>query len=141
MCEICSKLTKKTPNRYQRCFSGVFIVNFEHISNIVLAFLLLTLIKQMPPIPESVLLTNSVAVFAWWELETRCIDRFDFVMPKLYHISLTDSNDNTSFTKHVEMWYNIGNLDSFKFQGRRVVINLQLYEMNLTHYRPTFSNI
>ena len=45
-------------------------------------------------------------------------------MPKLYHISLTDSNDNTSFTKHVEMWYNIGNLDSFKFQGRRVVINL-----------------
>ena len=62
-------------------------------------------------------------------------------MPKLYHISLTDSNDNTSFTEHVEMWYNIGNLDSFKFQGRRVVINLQLYEMNLTHYRPTFSNI
>ena len=34
-CEICSKLTIKTP--------GVFIVNFEHISHLVLVFLLLTL--------------------------------------------------------------------------------------------------
>ena len=29
-CEICSKLTIKTPERRRR--SGVFIVNFEHIS-------------------------------------------------------------------------------------------------------------
>ena len=33
-CEICSKLTIKTP--------GVFIVNFEHISHLVPVFLLLT---------------------------------------------------------------------------------------------------
>ena len=33
-CKICSKLTMKT---------GVFIVNFEHISHLVLVFLLLTL--------------------------------------------------------------------------------------------------
>ena len=39
-CEICSKLTIKTPRR-----SGVFIVNFEHISHLVLVFLLLTLSK------------------------------------------------------------------------------------------------
>ena len=38
--EICSKLTIKTPERrYWRC-SGVFIVNFEHISHLVLVFLL-----------------------------------------------------------------------------------------------------
>ena len=36
-CEICSKLTIKTPERRQ------FIVNFEHISHLVLVFLLLTL--------------------------------------------------------------------------------------------------
>ena len=30
-CEICSKLTIKTPERHQWCRSGVFIVNFEHI--------------------------------------------------------------------------------------------------------------
>ena len=36
-CAICSKLTIKTPR------SGVFIVNFEHISHIFLVFLLLTL--------------------------------------------------------------------------------------------------
>ena len=42
-CEICSKLTTKTPERRQLRRSGVFIVNFEHISHLVLPFLLLTL--------------------------------------------------------------------------------------------------
>ena len=36
--EICSKLTKKTPERRRR--SGVLIVNFEHISRLVLMCLL-----------------------------------------------------------------------------------------------------
>ena len=42
-CEICSELTIKTPERRQWSHSGVFIVNFEHISHILLVFLLLTL--------------------------------------------------------------------------------------------------
>ena len=41
-CEICPKLTKKTPERCRRRF-GVFIVDFEHISHLVLVFPLLTL--------------------------------------------------------------------------------------------------
>ena len=41
--EICSKLTMKTPERRQWRCSGVFIINFEHISHLVLVFLLLTL--------------------------------------------------------------------------------------------------
>ena len=41
-CEICSKLTLKTQERRRRR-SGVFIVNFEHISHLVIVFLLLTL--------------------------------------------------------------------------------------------------
>ena len=59
-CEICSKLTTKTPKwRHWRSEltikkpewrqwrrSGVFIVNFEHILHLVLVFLLLTLSKQ-----------------------------------------------------------------------------------------------
>ena len=40
--EICSKLIK-TPERRQWRRSGVFIVNFEQISHLVLVFLLLTL--------------------------------------------------------------------------------------------------
>ena len=44
-CEICSKLTIKTLEQRQRCRSGVFIVNFEHISHLFLVFLLLTLNK------------------------------------------------------------------------------------------------
>ena len=39
-CEICSKLTLKTPERRYWRRSGVFIVNFEHISHLVLVFLL-----------------------------------------------------------------------------------------------------
>ena len=35
-CEICSKLIIKTPERHLWCF---FIVNFEHISHLVLMFL------------------------------------------------------------------------------------------------------
>ena len=37
-CEICSKLTTKTPEWRQWYRSGVFIVNFEHISHLVLVF-------------------------------------------------------------------------------------------------------
>ena len=42
-CEICSKLTLNTPERFHWRRSGLFIVNFEHISYLVLVFLLLTL--------------------------------------------------------------------------------------------------
>ena len=42
-CEICSKLTIKTPDQRNWRRSGVFIVNFEHISQLILVFLLLTL--------------------------------------------------------------------------------------------------
>ena len=45
MNEISSKLTIKTPERLQCRRSSVFILNFEHISHIVLVFLLLTLNK------------------------------------------------------------------------------------------------
>ena len=42
-CEICPKLTIKIPERRHWCRSGIFIVNFEHISHLVLVFILLTL--------------------------------------------------------------------------------------------------
>ena len=41
-CEICSRLTIKTPERRRRR-SGIFIVNFELILQLALVFLLLTL--------------------------------------------------------------------------------------------------
>ena len=47
-CEICSKLTIKIPERRQWRRSGVFIVNFEHISHLIVVFLLLTLNIQLP---------------------------------------------------------------------------------------------
>ena len=47
--EVCSKLTIKTLERQQWRRSGVFIVNFEHISHLFLVFLLLALNKEMLP--------------------------------------------------------------------------------------------
>ena len=47
ICEICSKLTMKTQERCHWRRSGVFIVNFEHISHLILVFLLLTLSKEI----------------------------------------------------------------------------------------------
>ena len=38
ICEICSQLTKKTPERRHWRLSGVLIVNFEQISHIVQVF-------------------------------------------------------------------------------------------------------
>ena len=46
-CEICSKLTIKTPERRHWDHSSVFIVNFKHISHLFLELLLLTLNKWM----------------------------------------------------------------------------------------------
>ena len=45
----CLKLTIKTPERRQWHPSGVFIVNFEHISDIFVVFLLLPLNKPLLP--------------------------------------------------------------------------------------------
>ena len=42
-CEICSKLTIRTLEQHHWRRFGVFIVNFEHISYLVLVYLLLTL--------------------------------------------------------------------------------------------------
>ena len=42
-CEICSNLAMKTPERCLWRHSGIFIVNFEHISYLILVFVLLTL--------------------------------------------------------------------------------------------------
>ena len=49
-CEICSKLTIKTPEGRQWSRSGNITVNFKHISHLFLLFLLLTLNKSMPAV-------------------------------------------------------------------------------------------
>ena len=46
-CEICSKLTIKTRERPQWRRPHVFIVNFDHISQLVLVFVILTLNMYM----------------------------------------------------------------------------------------------
>ena len=47
-CEICSKLIIKTAEWRHWRRSGVFIINFEDISHLVLVFILLNLNMQLP---------------------------------------------------------------------------------------------
>ena len=47
-CEIYSKITRKTSEQCQWHRSSDFIINFEHISHIILVLPLLTLNKWMP---------------------------------------------------------------------------------------------
>ena len=49
---MCSKLTIKTLEQHHWRRSGIFIVNFEHISHLVLVFLLLTLNIQLSAGPN-----------------------------------------------------------------------------------------
>ena len=56
-CEICSKLTIKTPERRLCRRSGVFFVNFEHISQL-LVFLLGGPKKRGPKIRLSITKTK-----------------------------------------------------------------------------------
>ena len=46
-CEICSKLTIKTPENVIEVVLLFFCVNFEYISHLFLVFLLLTLKKEI----------------------------------------------------------------------------------------------
>ena len=46
--QLCSKLTIKAAERRQWHRSDVFIVKFEHISHLVLVFLLLSLNMKLP---------------------------------------------------------------------------------------------
>ena len=59
MSKICSKLTIKTPEGRHRHRSGVFIVNFEHVSHIFLEFPLSILNKQIPKLTKKMLGRNS----------------------------------------------------------------------------------
>ena len=85
-CEICSNLTTKT--RYWHC-SGIFIVNFEHISHLFGVFLLLTLNKQKlnertpkPRIPFSPLFTYTSLFY------TKILVYNGFIKPPVHWIGI-----------------------------------------------------
>ena len=60
-CKICLKLTIKIPEQCQSRLSGVFAVNFEHVSRLFLVSLLLTLNKKM----SAVCLTKLYLQYLW----------------------------------------------------------------------------
>ena len=70
LCEICSKLTIKIPERRQWNCSGVFIVNFEQISRLSLLFYCLTWTSKCRPRPVIKLFIKTKKYISndkWWK--------------------------------------------------------------------------
>ena len=86
--EICSKLTLKIQERHQCCWSGVFIFNFEHASQLNLVFALLTLNRQMKWQKQR----HNGKIGRW--LHSKC---FLVIVPD-YHIQWKRSNYIYKFT-------------------------------------------
>ena len=76
-CETCSKLTIKALERRQQRCSGVFIVNFEHISHLVLVILLLTL-NVLLQAGYEVLLTEK-------HVQGSLVVKFKWIISKFFH--------------------------------------------------------
>ena len=98
--EICSKLTIKT-RQWRR--SGVFIVNFEHTSNLFLVFLLLTLKRpgrllnvlcmfNLRPVSTGILIVESNL---WKKLE----EKINFLLVGFYCVTVTPFLNKTSLSK------------------------------------------
>ena len=67
-CETCSELTIKTPKRRQWRRSSVFNVNFEHISQIFLAFFLFMTLAGRSSNPKSFLPVLSKVFAQYFEI-------------------------------------------------------------------------
>ena len=72
----CSKLAIKTPERRQWRRSRVFIVNFKHISNLVLVFLLLTLSREIPAGKGALFSLNTLCYFM-----SLALHKIDVIIP------------------------------------------------------------
>ena len=91
-CKICSKSTIKTPRRRESCRFGVFIVNFEHISHLVLVSLMLTLSNwistgsgplQGQTLDLTLMTINNIFFFrhfrqAWWKCDILFLTQLTF---------------------------------------------------------------
>ena len=109
-CEICSKLTTKAPERrHWRYFVG-FIVTFEHISHLVLEFLLLTLVRwTLAGTHVFVIAFIAVAQFFPLGLLVFCFLPIMLRLLLLYFYKSIFSNTNLGFHcfHHSNNWYRI----------------------------------
>ena len=95
MCEICSKLTIKTPLRLQWRRSGIFIVNFKQIWLTVLVFHTLHILMQAGT--KQYWSKHLESVFASWDLHVWSLNRrvityedhnFHYKWTRLSHLGL-----------------------------------------------------
>ena len=67
MFKVNNKDNKTTERRHWR-LSGIFIVNFEHISHHILVYLLLTWSKQLP---AGFISFKQIVLCLWWTSDSR----------------------------------------------------------------------
>ena len=79
--EVCSKLIIKTPKRRHWRF-GVFIVNFEHISHLVLVFLL-TLNIKLPAGKGHCSLSHFIPIFAFTSMISGILTNQEYFLKRI----------------------------------------------------------
>ena len=101
-CEICSKLTIKTPERGQWRRSSDFIVNFEHVSRFALVSLLLTLTRWIDPPPEKTSLKKSSLI------RVKGASKMVFFYFCLFHFSKFQISNLLDFESSYKEWELLG---------------------------------
>ena len=127
-CEICAKVTTKTPQRRQWHCSGVLIVNFEHISNLFLVFYC-WLWAGKCWLGKS--LTRSQILCWVVKLNTVMIpaESIKRSSNKLKTTTKITARKNTTKS-------NIGEILSIDFESE-IIVNIQTYELDKRREHPT----
>ena len=116
MCEICSELTLKTPERPNWSLSCVFIVNCTRISHIFQVFLFLTLNKQLPagyPV---------LFVFRWSKLKLMaiisylCNENLSIIRLKGKSQNWLQENKAHQVSQKTNISYPVSNISKTKFE-------------------------
>ena len=126
-CEICSKLTIKTPERCNWRRSGVFIINFEHISQLVLMFLLLTLSRWM---------LAGVGDNDWFSLQVL----HDLVVILHHKTSEVDMWIHSHKNKRNDRSNNLMNFSAFRRFNYQVFLVIQIYKKGI-NFNPFSTNV
>ena len=127
-CEICAKVTTKTPERRQWHCSGVLIVNFEHISNLFLVFYC-WLWAGKSWLGKS--LTRSQILCWVVKLNTVMIPAESLKRSSNTLKTTTKITARKNTTKS-----NIGEILSIDFESG-IIVNIQTYELDKRREHPT----
>ena len=132
--ETCLKLIIKTPGRHNWPRSVVFIVNFEHISHLFLAFLLLTLNREMFYRVDTVLLCWNVMKMVLKikdAIISTCI-RWNYGVKFLLQVHhLKYKSSRSQVFSRITVWKSFRKLPWKHLWRKSILVSLKTYNLQL----------